>query len=247
MSESDFIWLKGRSRFIGIDWATVQNPNKLTLENAESEERSVYKSATDGPIPLSFKGRHLMQKLRTATMAAITFGDWHVFGEALSRARANIAKRMGDLEQQLAQAKAAQVSGFYHDEVPVFQQGAPNHEVLDVVTAEDCAYWVQTIRKLGAELQEMSQELGTERLASDTACEERDQAQSELRWYKKLVQMYAQRSMRLRAKIQDLQNTIKANEDFIELQAQRLRARLDQVEQVAKIVNTPAMSRVLDP
>jgi hypothetical protein len=98
-----------QSGFNGLEayckaWLIAPNPNKLTTENAESEERSTYKSTTDGPIPLSFKGRHLMQRLRTSTMAAIQFGNWHVFGEAVSRSRAAIARRMGELEARVAAA-----------------------------------------------------------------------------------------------------------------------------------------------
>lgn len=58
----------------------------------------VYKSTTHGPIPLSFTGRHLMQSLREATIAAIAKNDWHTAGEALSRARGDLAAYMSTLE-----------------------------------------------------------------------------------------------------------------------------------------------------
>lgn len=83
--------------------ANLQNLERphasLTPKNAESEERSTYHSSTDGRIPLSFKGRHLLQNLRFATARAIADGEWH---EDVSVARAAIARRMGELEAYAA-------------------------------------------------------------------------------------------------------------------------------------------------
>lgn len=45
------------------------------------------------------------------------------------------------------EARAQIVSGFFGDEVPTFRQGAPTHELEEVVTAEDCAHWVKWIKE----------------------------------------------------------------------------------------------------
>jgi len=62
--------------------------------------------------------------------------------------------RVVELEAQLAEAKSKQVSGFFHDEVPTFQQGEPNHEVLELITAKDCTGYVEKIVELRERLSE---------------------------------------------------------------------------------------------
>lgn len=61
-------------------------------------------------------------------------GPFVTFREECEILRARVA----ELEAQLAEAKSKQVSGFFHDEVPTFQQGEPNHEVLELITAKEC-------------------------------------------------------------------------------------------------------------
>ena len=39
------------------------------------------------------------------------------------------------------------VARFAEDEVPVFTQGVPTHELEDIVTAEDCTAWVAEITR----------------------------------------------------------------------------------------------------
>ncbi len=63
-------------------------------------KQEVYKSTTEGDIPLSFTGRHLLQSLREAMTNAIMKQNWHVDGDALSRCRAAIARYMSDLERK---------------------------------------------------------------------------------------------------------------------------------------------------
>lgn len=58
------------------------------------------------------------------------------------------------LKRQLAEALDAQVSGFYGDHPPSFRQGAPTHELEEVVTVVDCVRWVaqiELLRKGGVE------------------------------------------------------------------------------------------------
>lgn len=47
------------------------------------------------------------------------------------------------------------VSGFYEDEIPLFRQGAPVHELEDVVTAAEVTQYVGEIVRLRAALQEV--------------------------------------------------------------------------------------------
>lgn len=67
---------------------------KLGEYDRDSEMPSVYNSTTQGPIPLSIKGRYLLQDLRHAIMNVVKDG-WQPH---LADARAAIAKRMGELE-----------------------------------------------------------------------------------------------------------------------------------------------------
>lgn len=70
--------------------------------------------------------------------------------EQENRAAEEWRKRAETAEQELVEARAAQISAAYVEEVPQFQQGAPNHEVLELVTAEDCTAWINKIAKLRA-------------------------------------------------------------------------------------------------
>lgn len=97
--------------------ANLQNlarPNSsLTPANRNSETCSSYHSSTDGRIPLSFKGRHLLQDLRFATMRTMEAGEWQ---PELSEARAALARRMGELEEKVRQLEIqAKVDGDFID------------------------------------------------------------------------------------------------------------------------------------
>lgn len=61
---------------------------------------SFYNSATHGRIPLSFTGKRLMQNLRDAVSNAIAASDFCVDSMALSVARGDIAKYLGELESK---------------------------------------------------------------------------------------------------------------------------------------------------
>lgn len=78
--------------------------------------------------------------------------------------------------------------------------------------------------------------------------DEQDKLESKLRIANNLTQAYTRAYGRRLKKICELEGVVKANNEFIELQAQRLRNARDQVEQVAKIVNMPSdRGRALDP
>lgn len=62
-------------------------------------KQEVYKSTTLGEIPLSFTGRRLLANLRDAEDEAIATGDRETNHEALSVARAKIAKYMSNMEK----------------------------------------------------------------------------------------------------------------------------------------------------
>lgn len=64
-------------------------------------------------------------------------------------------QRIAELEQALKEAKSKQVSVFSMCEVPEFQQGEPNHEVLEPVTAKDCKAYVKRIVELDAALKDV--------------------------------------------------------------------------------------------
>lgn len=53
---------------------------------------------------------------------------------------------------ELQEARAQIVSGFYEERVPAFQQGAPTHELQDVVTAAEVTGYVARIEQLRGEL-----------------------------------------------------------------------------------------------
>lgn len=59
--------------------------------------------------------------------------------------------RITELEQQV-------VSGFYEEEIPTFQQGAPTHELQSAVTAEEVTGYVAKITELYAQVAALTQE-----------------------------------------------------------------------------------------
>jgi hypothetical protein len=93
---------------VGIGQAKPED----TVDDGSFETQGVYNSQTDGPIPLSNGGRTLLQRLRSAVVnwgaERQHFGvngyaaDW----SPVARARAAIAKRMGQLEAQLKQVRS---------------------------------------------------------------------------------------------------------------------------------------------
>lgn len=52
------------------------------------------------------------------------------------------------LKKQVAQLQENCISGFYHERVPQFRQGYPNHEVLELVTAKEVQAYVDKIEDL---------------------------------------------------------------------------------------------------
>lgn len=79
-----------------------RRPKPLLHTVCKCDERpSTFNSTSAGPIPLSFKGRHLMMWLRDAMAEAFTAG-YHT--PSLSKARAAIARRMGELEARNGEA-----------------------------------------------------------------------------------------------------------------------------------------------
>lgn len=72
----------------------MEHAAQYAMPIRDSEEQSVYNSTTQGAIPLSIKGRYLLQDLREALQKVVTDG----WVPKLANARAAIAKRMGSLE-----------------------------------------------------------------------------------------------------------------------------------------------------
>jgi hypothetical protein len=64
----------------------------------------------------------------------------------------HMRERAERAEARLEQALVEQVSGFYEEEVPIFRQGAPHHELESLVTVADCSAWIEKIVKLEAAL-----------------------------------------------------------------------------------------------
>lgn len=70
-------------------------------------KQETYKSHTRGPIPLSFTGRRLLENLRYAITNAIREGAYNHDGEAVSKARGDIALYMSKIEGKTAPDLAA--------------------------------------------------------------------------------------------------------------------------------------------
>jgi hypothetical protein len=66
------------------------------------------------------------------------------------------AAHVVNLVNELTEARAAQISSFYGDEVPTFRQGAPSHELEELVTAEDVTRWVKRIGQQEEQLAAMT-------------------------------------------------------------------------------------------
>lgn len=65
----------------------------------------IYNSATDGRIELSFKGKALLMVERDSAVRAISEQDFNANNQGLSRARAALARYMGELETKIEKAK----------------------------------------------------------------------------------------------------------------------------------------------
>ena len=50
------------------------------------------------------------------------------------------------------------VTTFSHDVLPTFRQGVPTHELEDVVTADQCRWLVEEIRRLRAKIEQMERQ-----------------------------------------------------------------------------------------
>ncbi|WP_394999729.1 hypothetical protein [Acinetobacter sp.] len=48
----------------------------------------------------------------------------------------------------IKEAEKKQISGFYEEQYPSYQQGAPHHEMQELVTAEECNNLIAKIKKL---------------------------------------------------------------------------------------------------
>lgn len=77
----------------------------------------IYNSATDGRIELSFKGKALLMVERDSAVRAISEQDFNANNQGLSRARAALARYMGELEAKIDVA-VAQLSEKIPDQRP---------------------------------------------------------------------------------------------------------------------------------
>ena len=57
-------------------------------------------------------------------------------------------KEIESLKAQLAEARGQMVSGFYGEEIPEYAQGAPTHELQEILTAEEANGLVKKIVEL---------------------------------------------------------------------------------------------------
>jgi hypothetical protein len=80
--------------------------------------------------------------------------EWRKRFEECEFLRKQVQERAAEIER----LKAGQVSGFYCEHVPQFIQGAPNHEVLELVTAAECTSYVQKIVELTRQRDEAMQD-----------------------------------------------------------------------------------------
>ncbi|HPV26793.1 MAG TPA: hypothetical protein PKV77_06425 [Bacteroidales bacterium] len=65
-----------------------------------------------------------------------------------------LRKENADLKEQITQLRASCVSGFYYERIPQFSQGFPNHEGLELVTANEVQAYVDKIEELKRQLAE---------------------------------------------------------------------------------------------
>lgn len=61
--------------------------------------------------------------------------------------------------EEIRRLREELVSGFYEDDVPMFTQGRPVHELQSVVTAEECTGYVTKISMLRQRMQELARQL----------------------------------------------------------------------------------------
>jgi len=57
----------------------------------------------------------------------------------------------------LLAASGRQISGFYAEQTPTFRQGEPEHELEELVTAEDCTSMVTKIEELNKQIQQLKE------------------------------------------------------------------------------------------
>ena len=69
----------------------------------------------------------------------------------------SLRKENADLKEQITQLRASCVSGFYYERIPQFSQGFPNHEVLELVTANEVQAYVDKIEELKRQLAELTE------------------------------------------------------------------------------------------
>lgn len=74
---------------------------------------------------------------------------WARIADRLELARDLMAARHeGEIAAACATIDDRIVRACYLERVPVFQQGGPDHEVLEDVTADDCTAWVASLERL---------------------------------------------------------------------------------------------------
>lgn len=69
----------------------------------------------------------------------------------------SLRKENADLKEQITQLRASCISGFYYERIPQFSQGFPNHEVLELVTANEVQAYVDKIEELKRQLAELAE------------------------------------------------------------------------------------------
>lgn len=67
----------------------------------------------------------------------------------------NHPAQIKELQEEVAKLKAATISGFYEDESPQFRQGYPEHDLEELVTAEEVTGYITKIRQLNAQITEL--------------------------------------------------------------------------------------------
>jgi hypothetical protein len=210
------------------NWLDAQRGLRLTPENAESEERSIYHSSTDGRIPLSFKGRHLLQNLRFATSQAIQecfvpSQATYTVHDALSLARAAVARRMGELEAR-ARDSADYSAGY-----------AQQREKVETLERELIAMRAEVERRV-ENIDELERKLKMYEPVSQyngLSIEEWRtaalKAESELRVEKSIRTVYERAASRRLKTIDGLRAEVKVRDGFIVLLQQRIRAYGEQL------------------
>jgi hypothetical protein len=87
------------AHILGCNAAGIHPEDPLSWNRKAPGPKGVYKSTTHGPIPLSQKGRDLLQGLRFAIVKAIALGDYGCAGEHdTARARGQLALYMSEME-----------------------------------------------------------------------------------------------------------------------------------------------------